>query len=93
MTGRSRIVSIRLTAGRSIFSELKNLRIWNKNNGGMGSFYPSKHEPVFVFKVGDAPHTNAFGLGETGHYRTNMWDYAGVNTSGIRRSDVAAGAQ
>jgi DNA modification methylase len=23
---------------------------------------------------------NSFGLGETGRYRTNVWDYAGVNT-------------
>ena len=69
-----------LAAGQAVFSELKNLCIWNKTNGGMGSFYRSKHELVFVFKVGDAPHTNTFGLGDTGRYRTNVWDYAGVNT-------------
>ena len=46
-----------------VFSELKNLCVWNKTNGGMGSFYRSKHELVLVFKVGDAPHTNSFGLG------------------------------
>jgi hypothetical protein len=39
----------------------------------------SKHELVFVFKAGTAPHTNSFGLGDTGRYRTNVWDYAGVN--------------
>jgi hypothetical protein len=33
-----------------------------------------------VFKVGTAQHVNTFGLGETGRYRTNMWEYAGVNT-------------
>jgi ParB-like chromosome segregation protein Spo0J len=69
-----------LAAGRAVFSELKNLCIWNKTNGGMGSFYRSKHELVFVFKLGSAPHTNTFGLGDTGRYRTNVWDYAGVNT-------------
>ena len=41
-----------LAAGQAVFSELKNLCVWNKNNGGMGSFYRSKHELVFVFKVG-----------------------------------------
>ena len=46
----------------------------------MGTFYRSKHELVFVFKVGTAPHVNTFGLGDTGRYRTNIWDYAGVNT-------------
>jgi len=34
---------------------------------------------IFVFKVGSAPHTNNFGLGETGRHRTNVWDYHGVN--------------
>lgn len=71
-----------LAAGKTVFSELKNLCVWNKTNAGMGSFYRSKHELVFVFKVGSAPHTNSFGLGETGRYRTNIWDYAGVNVPG-----------
>lgn len=61
-----------LAAGNAAFTELKNLCIWNKTNGGMGSFYRSKHELVFVFKVGTAPHTNSFGLGDTGRYRTNV---------------------
>jgi hypothetical protein len=69
-----------LSAGGQVFSELKNLCVWNKTNGGMGTFYRSKHELVFVFKVGTAPHVNTFGLGDTGRYRTNVWDYAGVNT-------------
>jgi hypothetical protein len=55
-----------LAAGRTVFSELKNLCVWNKTNGGMGSFYRSKHELVFVFKVGSAPHTNTFELGDSG---------------------------
>jgi DNA modification methylase len=79
-----------LTAGRAVFSELKNLCIWNKTNGGMGTFYRSKHELVFVFKVGTAAHTNTFGLGDSGRYRTNVWDYAGVNTlQAGRREDLA----
>ena len=69
-----------LTAGRAVYAELKNLCVWNKDNGGMGSFYRSKHELVFVFKSGTAPHVNNFGLGEGGRYRTNVWDYRGVNT-------------
>jgi hypothetical protein len=63
-----------LNAGEQVFSELRNLCIWNKTNGGMGTFYRSKHELVFVFKVGTAKHVNTFGLGETGRYRTNVWD-------------------
>lgn len=76
-----------LAAADGIFSELKNLCVWNKTNGGMGSFYRSKHELVFVFKVGTAPHTNSFGLGETGRYRTNVWDYAGISSVGSKRME------
>jgi len=74
-----------LAAGRQVFSELKNLCVWNKTNGGMGTFYRSKHELIFVFKVGDGPHLNNFGLGETGRYRTNVWDYSGINSFGRDR--------
>src|SRR5262249_51110884 len=69
-----------LTAASGIYSEQKNLCIWNKDNGGMGSLYRSKHELVFVFKAGGAPHVNNIELGKHGRYRTNVWDYAGVNT-------------
>ena len=79
-----------LAAGAAVFSELKNLCVWNKTNGGMGTFYRSKHELVFVFKVGAAPHTNTFGLGDGGRYRTNVWDYAGVNTMKKDRMDEIA---
>lgn len=69
-----------LEAGEKAYAELKNLVVWNKDNGGMGTFYRSKHELVFVFKNGTAAHINNFGLGEKGRYRTNVWDYAGVNS-------------
>jgi DNA modification methylase len=72
------------------FTELKNLCVCNKSNGGMGSFYRLKHELVFVFKVGTAPHTNSFGLGETGRYRTNVLDYAGISSVGSQRMEELA---
>ena len=74
-----------LTAGRGVYSELKNLCVWNKTNGGMGSLYRSKHELVAVYKVGDAPHINNVELGRHGRYRTNVWDYAGINSFGADR--------
>jgi DNA modification methylase len=77
-------------AADGVFSELKNLCVWNKTNGGMGSFYRSKHELVFVYKVGSLPHTNGFGLGETGRYRTNVWDYPGVSSLGADRGETLA---
>lgn len=63
----------------SLYTELKNLCVWNKTNGGMGSLYRSKHELVFVFKNGKKAHTNNIQLGKHGRNRTNVWDYAGVN--------------
>jgi DNA modification methylase len=79
-----------LAAGRGAYSELKNLVVWNKDNGGMGAFYRSKHELVFVFKNGAAPHINNFSLGQHGRYRTNVWDYAGVNSLKAERGEELA---
>lgn len=79
-----------LSAGGQVYSEFKNLCVWNKDNAGMGSFYRSKHELVFVYKNGTAPHINNFGLGELGRYRTNVWDYPGLNSLGSGRSETLA---
>ena len=79
-----------LAAGRECFTELKNLVVWNKTNGGMGTFYRSKHELIFVFKQGEGAHTNSFGLGDTGRYRTNVWDYAGISSLGGSREEELA---
>lgn len=68
------------TAANAVYSEFKNLCVWNKTNGGMGSFYRSKHELVFVYKFGRASHTNNVELGRFGRYRSNVWEYAGANT-------------
>lgn len=77
-----------LTAGRVVYSELKNICVWNKTNGGMGSLYRSKHEMVAVFKNGKAPHINNVALGSYGRYRTNVWDYAGINSFGSDRDEA-----
>lgn len=76
--------------GQSIYGDLLNLCVWNKSNAGMGSLYRSKHELVFVYKVGQGPHFNAVELGKHGRNRTNVWDYASVNSFvGSRRDDLA----
>lgn len=69
-----------LKAGEGVYAELKNLIVWVKDNGGMGTFYRSRHELIFAFKNGTAPHVNSFELGQHGRYRTNVWQYRGVNT-------------
>lgn len=68
--------------------EFKNLCVWVKSNAGMGSFYRSQHELVFVFKHGNAPHQNNFGLGQHGRSRTNVWQYRGVNAFGKDRTEL-----
>ncbi|MBI1293193.1 DNA methylase N-4 [bacterium] len=79
-----------LDAGEAALGELKNLCVWNKSNGGMGTFYRSKHELVFVFKKPGGRHVNNFGLGEHGRYRTNVWDYPGISSLGPGRSEALA---
>ncbi|MCK0530715.1 site-specific DNA-methyltransferase [Sphingobium agri] len=71
-----------MKAGSAVYSELKNICIWSKDNAGMGSFYRSQHELVFVWKVGSAPHLNTVELGKNGRYRTNIWNYRGPTKSG-----------
>jgi DNA modification methylase len=63
--------------------ELKNLCVWAKPSAGMGSFYRSQHELIFVLKHGTAKHINNFGLGARGHTRSNIWRYPAVR--GVRR--------
>ena len=79
-----------LAAGRAVYSELKNLCVWNKSNAGMGSFYRSKHELVFVWKSGSTAHINNFELGQHGRHRSNVWDYAGVNSMRAGRLEELA---
>ena len=79
-----------LGAGYAVYDELKNLIVWNKDNGGMGAFYRSKHELVFAFKRGKAAHINNFELGQHGRYRTNVWDYAGINSLKAERAEELA---
>ncbi|MCR6732644.1 MAG: site-specific DNA-methyltransferase [Afipia sp.] len=69
-----------LAAGEQAFTSLKNIIAWVKSNAGQGSFYRSQHELILVFKNGDAPHQNNIELGRYGRSRSNVWQYAGVNS-------------
>lgn len=79
-----------LAAGNEVYSELKNVCVWAKTNAGMGSFYRSQHELVFVWKSGDGPHLNNFELGQHGRNRSNVWRYPGVNTMRAGRLEELA---
>jgi len=69
-----------LTAGQDVYGELKNLCVWVKDNGGMGSLYRSRHELIFVFKHGRDEHRNNVQLGRFGRNRSNVWHYPGANS-------------
>lgn len=77
-----------MSASRSVYEKMLNLVIWCKQNGGMGSFYRSQHELIFVFQKGKGSHTNNIELGKHGRYRTNVWHYAGVNSFGRNQSNL-----
>ena len=69
-----------LAAGRQVYTELKNLCVWVKNHTGMGGFYRSRYELIFVFKAGRAAHRNNIQLGRYGRDRTNVWNYPSPRT-------------
>src|SRR5258707_1786897 len=76
-----------VAAGSGAYTELKTLCVWVKDSGGMGTFYRSRHELIFAFKSGSVPHINSFELGQHGRYRTNVWQYRGMNTFGVQRHE------
>jgi DNA modification methylase len=85
-----RHLSEMLAAGNSVYTELKNVVVWNKTNAGQGAFYRSQHELIFVFKSGTAPHVNNIELGKHGRNRSNIWSYPGGNTFRAGRMDELA---
>lgn len=76
-----------MAAGSEVYGSFLNLCVWSKDNGGMGTFYRSKHELVFVWKVGTAAHLNNVELGKNGRYRTNVWEYPAASKTG-RNADL-----
>lgn len=76
-----------LVVGSELKSKLINICCWVKSNGGMGSFYRSRHELIPVFRNGSKPHRNNIELGRHGRHRTNVWEYSGANTFAGRLSE------
>ena len=70
-----------LTQGKSHYTALKNIAVWNKLSGGMGLLYRSQNEMIPIFKNGKAKHQNHIQLGKNGRYRTNVWDYPGIRAT------------
>ncbi len=76
-----------IEAGGEVYGQFLNLVVWVKSNAGQGSFYRSQHELIGVFRVGSAPHLNNIELGRHGRSRSNVWEYAGVNSFRAGRLD------
>ena len=70
--------------------ELKNLCVWNKTNGGMGSVLSLQARAGVRVEDRDGSRTSTTSSSaQNGRHRTNVWDYAGVNT--CVRPDRGAG--
>lgn len=67
-----------LAAGQASYSALLNICVWVKNQAGMGSLYRSQHELALIYKSGTASHQNNVQLGRFGRYRSNVWQYGGI---------------
>lgn len=77
-----------LQASQKNYNECKNICVWNKQIGGMGSLYRSQHEFIYVFKNGTKPHINNIELGKHGRNRTNIWDYPGSGACSVHHNDL-----
>lgn len=71
-----------IAVGKGIYGAMLNLAAWVKGNGGQGSFYRSQHELIGIFWAGDEPNLNKLELGRHGRNRTNVWEFAGINSFG-----------
>jgi DNA modification methylase len=63
------------SAGNAVYERFLNMAVWAKNQPGMGSFYRSQHELIFVFAKDGAPSRNNVQLGRFGRSRSNVWSY------------------
>lgn len=74
------------TAGK-LYTEFKNICVWNKLVPALGSHYKSQHELVFVYKNGKQPCINNIQLGKFGRNRSNVWDFKGVHVTNPENKD------
>lgn len=67
-----------------------NMAVWAKTSPALGAFYRSQHELCFIARKGDEKHKNNIDLGRWGRTRSNVWQYAGVNSFGPGRDEQLA---
>ena len=76
-----------LKAGEQAYKSLLNVCVWIKENGGLGSFYRSRHELILVFKKGTGRFRNNIQLGQYGRYRSNVWEYPSTRAVSRRNEE------
>jgi ParB-like nuclease domain/DNA methylase len=69
-----------LAASHAAYSDLENLCVWVKDNGGKSSLSRSQHELVFVFKHGRNGDRKNIQSGRLGRNRSNVWYYPGAKS-------------
>jgi len=68
--------------------DLLNLIVWHKSTFGMGGFYRSQHELIFLAKKRGGEHTNRIKFGQSGRNRSNVWVYPGVQGFGAAKARI-----
>lgn len=68
------------SAGSAIYDRFLNMAVWAKNQPGMGSFYRSQHELVFIYARSGALSQNNVQLGRFGRSRSNVWTYPAASS-------------
>ena len=80
-----------LAAGSAVYSELKNHRRVGEDECGARQLLSiATRACLRLQESGDAPHFNNIELGRHGRNRSNVWNYAGVNTFRAGRMDELA---
>ncbi len=74
----------------SQYTEQKNLIVWDKVTVGLGAFFRSGHELIWVMKSGTAKHINNIMMGKNGRDRSNIWRYQGLNGATEGRQELLA---
>ena len=74
-----------MAAGAAVFAEQKNLVVWAKTNGGMGAFYRSAHELIFVFKKGTRRTSTHSASAKAGGFGPTSGTIQGSTPSGRGR--------
>jgi DNA modification methylase len=78
-----------IDAAEGVYTEFKNICVWDKGVPALGSMYRSQHEFILVFKSGRGRHVRNFATGKTGRFRSNIWKYERESHFSKDRDEIA----